>query len=165
MLNGKKACVEGIFDITIARNKKELAGLFWEYYRFCVARRFPSPEYIAKRIHEAKDEGIYANTKDVKLHNARQVALLGTTSARLSYDGGGCAHVIATDKAKAEITLEDGVALFLDVQRGAQVLINANGYSTLRIHSWGDGRNVKVNAAEGVDCKIINHEGETYDNV
>lgn len=165
MLSEKKACSIGTLDVILSKSESEIAGLFWEYYRFSVAKSLPSPEYIANRIPQATEQGIYANAKDVNLHNERQVALLGASVAKLSYDGGGCAHVIITDNSRAEITIKEGFALWLDVQRNGRVSIVASDYSTLRVHRYGRNTYVDIVCDDNADYKVIKHEEETYDRV
>lgn len=165
MLDGKKACFRGVYDIITSKDESELVSLFWEYYRFSVAHRFPDPDYIAKHIHQAKAKGIYANAENVTLHKERQVALLGSTDALLEYDGGGCAHIIVSDNARAEIIVRDGFALWLDIHRSARVSIIAKDYSTLRIHQYGSNAYADVACMDKADYKMIKHDTETYDKL
>lgn len=161
-LNILPACTAGQRQLSEVQGVEDLIECFWEYCRFCVYHGFPSANFIAQYVPSVRNGGIYANERNVHLKNCRQVALLGNTNARLDFSDGGCAHIIITDNAVANISLMDGFALFVDVLGHAKINVVASDYSRLRVHSYTSTCSLDIHKSDNADCRVIKHDTESY---
>lgn len=99
---------------------KSLSWLFFtpQGREFCEKNNFPSLSMFREMKNEIVEYGIYVDAGNISKINDKDIALIGNTSAELTYSGTECIHKII-------------------LMHGAKVNIRASGYAVIFIVNIG----------------------------
>jgi hypothetical protein len=106
---------------------RSLAWLFFtpQGLEFCTEKNYPSLQQFQEMASEARKFGIHVDGGDIVANNPRQIALIGETSATLSYEGTKEAHKVV-------------------VMHGAKAVIYAGDYAVIRLYNVGGDNDVRI---------------------
>ena len=115
-------------------NVSDWKSLVWLFFsaqgrEFCKEKAYPPLDMFQEMKQDIQPYGVFVDAGDRKSSNDTNVALIGQTSAELTYDDNTKVHKVI-------------------IMHGAKVTINASNYAVILIENWGG--EVSINKTQTV---------------
>ncbi|MFO3727275.1 hypothetical protein [Butyricimonas muris] len=162
LLKGARAvqgCADGMAQLGEAMGKEEMVQCFIDRVDFCLAKNFPTKEYLKEFFGEVLGKkGIHVDER-VKLTGGNAI-LLGNCEAECDAEGYAVSRLYAKHDTRLEIWARDNAFVMVDALDDAGVIVHCkdeakvvvNLYARATATSDGDGH-----------TRIVHKNKETYD--
>ena len=162
LLNGALAvqgCADGLAQLGQATGKEEILQCFVDRVDFCLAKDFPTKEYLKEHFGDVLHrKGIYADER-VEITRGNAI-LLGNCDATCDLEGYAVSRLYAKHDTHLEIWACDNAFVMVDALDDAAVNVHCKDEAKVVVYLYARAKAV----AEGNGyTKIVHKHKETYD--
>ena len=162
LLNGALAaqgCADGVAQLGVAMGKEEMLQCFIDRVDFCLAKDFPSKEYLKEHFGEMlHKKGIYADERvEIKGGNA---ILLGNCDVLCDAGEYAVSRLYAKHGTRLEVWARDNAFVMVDALDNAVVEVHCKDEAKVLVNLYA--RAEATSEGSGY-TKIVHKHKETYD--
>lgn len=153
-------CADGVNQLSEAGNKKEMLRVYWDRIDFCLAKDFPSKDFLKDNFGEVLEEMSIYIDRSLILPPQGNVVLLGKGYAVLHAEKYAVSRLYVKHDMSLTIQASDHAFVMVDVLDDAKVEVVCEGDARVVVNLYA--RATAGSSGDGL-VKIISKNKETYD--
>lgn len=150
-----KGCGSGLQQLKNCTNVKDLIECFYDNIDYCIAKKFPSMEFMLQYRDDLKRSGIYIDD-DVTIHNPTRLVLIGNCNVTVRMTNWAVCRAYVNGTSKLNIETSRYALIMADALGDSKVKAIVNEPSRVIVNIYGNAQ------SEGASRTVLK-EMETYE--
>ena len=154
-----QGCADGMAQLGGAVNKEEMLQCFIDRIDFCLAKNFPTKDYLKKHFGDLlRKKRIYVDDK-VEITGGNAVAL-GTCEVECRLEGYAVSRLYVKHDSRVEIWACDNAFVMVDALDDAVIEVHCKDDAKVMVNLYA---RAKANTSGEGYSKVVHKNKETYD--
>lgn len=150
-----KGCGKGLQQLRNCTNVKDLIECFYDNIDYCLAKSFPSVDFLEQYRADLKKAGVYID-EDVTIHNPKRLVLIGNCNVTVKLTNWAVCRAYVTGTSRLNVETSAYAIMMADALGESKVKAIVNDPSKVIVNIYGNAQ------AEGA-TRVVLKEKETYD--
>jgi len=150
-----KGCEEGIEVLKECKSIKDVIEGFYDYKDFCIARKFPTKEFLMQYRDEFREAGIYVD-EEITLYNPQKLVLIGNCNVSVKLTNWAVCRAYVSGNSRLRVETSGYAVIMVDALDESEVKAKIYDPSRVIVNLYGNAK------SEGASRTVLKKK-KTYE--